>query len=419
LARRRPARPEPEFDDTPAEVVDVPAAPPSPVAATEILAPAGGAWWRGRTAVIAVGVVLVAALAGGGVYAAGRDTGGPAAGTAAGAQATLLVQLRAGDGTAAATALYGAGGGGAAVLIPSHVVATVPGAGQQTLAGVLGIHDGVALSRSTVSDLLGVRVDAHWVLDRAGLAALVDAVGGVTVDVAADVVSGSTVVVAAGRGQRLDGAGAAALLLDRPAGEDDVQYQPRVQQVLAGVLGRLPERGSLATLLSRLPASGRPADAAAVQRVLAPLARLSAKKTVLYQTLPVVALDADGMPTYRLDTAAVDALVAGRFVGAALPGRGATGNRVLVVNAVGTPGLGETVRNRIVPAGFTFVGSRNQTPFGRATTVVVVFASDRATQDRARALAAAMGLRSAAIEVSPQGQSVADLMVVVGRDFRP
>jgi hypothetical protein len=417
MGRGRHVRPDDELD-TPVPV-PVPAEAAPAVAAPEILAPTRPRWRRRRTAVVAAVVALVAALAGGGaLYTAGRDGGGSTAGTAAGAPSTLLVQLRADDGTAAASALYGTGGGGVAVLIPSRVVATVPGAGQQPLAGVLGIHDGVDLSRSTVSDLLGVRVDTHWVLDRPGLRALVDAVGGVTVDVAAEVVSGSTVIAPAGKGQHLDGAKAAALLLDRPAGEDDVQYQPRLQGVLAGVLGRLPERAELGALLSRLPEGARPADRAALVRVLAPLAQLSAKKTVFYQTLPVVALDADGVPTYRLDAEAVDVLVGGRFAGAALPGRGEAGNRVLVVNAVGTPGVGETVRNKIVPAGFAFVGSRNQTPFGRARTVVVVFESDPATLARAKALAEALGLRSAAIEVSSQGQSIADLMVVVGRDFR-
>jgi hypothetical protein len=417
MGRGRHVRPDDELD-TPVPV-PVPAEAAPAVAAPEILAPTRPRWRRRRTAVVAAVVALVAAVAGGGaLYTAGRDGGGSTAGTAAGAPSTLLVQLRADDGTAAASALYGTGGGGVAVLIPSRVVATVPGAGQQPLAGVLGIHDGVDLSRSTVSDLLGVRVDTHWVLDRPGLRALVDAVGGVTVDVAAEVVSGSTVIAPAGKGQHLDGAKAAALLLDRPAGEDDVQYQPRLQGVLAGVLGRLPERAALGALLSRLPEGARPADRAALVRVLAPLAQLSAKKTVFYQTLPVVALDADGVPTYRLDAEAVDVLVGGRFAGAALPGRGEAGNRVLVVNAVGTPGVGETVRNKIVPAGFAFVGSRNQTPFGRARTVVVVFESDPATLARAKALAEALGLRSAAIEVSSQGQSIADLMVVVGRDFR-
>jgi hypothetical protein len=357
---------------------------------------------------LAVLVLVAVAVVAAGVRYAGDATNVPSGGAVA-AQRTLLLQVRADDGTAAASVLYGTGG--AAVLIPSRTIATVPGSGQGMFGPVLDQHNGVALSRSTVSDLLGIRVDAQWVVDRAGVVALVDAVDGVLVDVAADVVRGGAIVVPAGPDQRLTGAQAAALLLDRPAGEDDVQYQPRVQRVLQSVLARLPEGGAL----SRLPATARP-DAAAV-RVLTPIVAASAKQSVLYQTLPVVALDADGLPTYRLDDAAVDTLVTGRFAGAVLRGRDATGNRVLVVNAVGTPGLGESVRNRLVPAGFRFVGSRNQTPFGQAETVVVVFDTDAATQARAHALARALGLPGAEVQLSTRGQSVADLMVVVGRDF--
>jgi hypothetical protein len=357
---------------------------------------------------------VLAALVTGGVAYGLRGGPGDGTGGAAGHQSTLLLQFRDGDGTAAASVLYGVGtGSGAAVLVPSRLIATVPGAGQQEFGPVLGLHDGAELARSTVSDLLGVRVDAQWVLNRAGLVALVDAVGGIAVDVDTDVVSGRDVVIQAGKGRPLDGAQAAAYLLDRPADQDDIQYQPRVQRVFQSALTRLAERPDA---LAGLPRAARPAGAAA--EVLAPLADVSAESAVLYQTLPVTELDTEGVATYTLDGTAVDTLVAGRFSGAALPGRGARGKRVLVVNAVGTPGLGETVRNRIVPAGFTFVGSRNETPFGRAATVVVVFDSEDATVDRARALARAMGLPKAPVQVSERGQSIADLMVVVGKDFR-
>ncbi|HEV7824712.1 MAG TPA: LCP family protein [Mycobacteriales bacterium] len=403
---RHAAPPAPRVSPDP-ESAERPAVP-----APEILAPGRPAWRRPSTAVLAAVVLLIALVTGGAVYGlgggSGDGTGGPA-----GPQSTLLLQFRDGDG-AAASVLYGVGSGsGAAVLLPSRLIATVPGAGQQQFGPVLALHDGAELSRSTVSDLLGVRIDAQWVLDRAGLVAAVDAVGGVVADVDTDVVSGRTVLVQAGKGRPLDGARAAAYLLDRPADQDDIQYQPRVQRVFQSLLTRLAERPGA---LAGLPRGARPAAAAGT--VLGSLAKASADAAVLYQTLPVTEIDTDGVATYTLDVAAVDELVAGRFSGAALPGRDERGNRVLVVNAVGTPGLGETVRNRIVPAGFTFVGSRNQTPFGRAETVVVVFDSDQATVGRARALARAMGLPEAQVQVSERGQSIADLMVVVGKDFR-
>jgi hypothetical protein len=348
-----------------------------------------------------------------------RSDPGSGAGDPVGTQSTLLLQLRDDDGSAAASALYGSGGGsaGVAVLIPSRVIAVVPGAGEQVLGPVLGLHDGASLSRSAVSDLLGVRVDAQWVLDRSALAALVDAVGGVVLDIDTDVVRGRTVVIPAGAGRPLTGALAATLLFDRPAGEDDISYQPRVQRVLQAVMGRLPDGAALSRLVSGLPEAARPNPAAL--RGLPAVVAASTGRSVLYQTLPVTALDTDGVPTYSLDADGVDGLVRGRLPGAALPGRGKAGNRVLVVNGAGTPGLGQSVRNRIVPAGFTFVGSRNETPFGRAQTVVVVFDGEARTAARAGALAQAMGLPRAEVQLSAHRQSVADLMVVVGRDFQP
>jgi hypothetical protein len=400
---------EPADRETPRE-----AEPPAPVPTADILVSRPP---RRRLPVVALVVALLVAVAAGGVLYGLRSD--PAAGGsgAVGRQSTLLVQVRGDDGSAVASALYGSGGGqdGVAVLLPSRVIAVVPGAGEQMLGGVLGLDDGTALARSTVADLLGVRVDSHWVLDRAALVALVDAVDGVVVDLATDLVRGRTVVVPAGGGRPLTGEQAAMLLLDRPADTDDIQYQPRVQAVLQSVLTRLP--ADVSRVVSALPASSRP-DAAALRR-LPELARASADRSLLYQTLPVKALDTDGTPTYSLDTAGVDSLVRARLASAVLPGRGQEGKRVLVVNGAGTPGLGQSVRNRIVPKGFTFVGSRNETPFGRGQTVVVAFSGEAGTLARAAELARAVGLPEAEVQVSAQKQSIADLMVVVGRDFRP
>jgi hypothetical protein len=338
---------------------------------------------------------------------------------------TLLVEVRGSDGGAAASTLYSArpSGDGAAVLLPSAVIATVPGAGQQRLGAALGLTGGAALARDTVSDLLGVRVDQDWVLDATSFAAFVDAVGGIDVDVDVDVLgktaAGATqVLVGRGTHQHLDGRSAAAVVLYRPTGEDQIQSQPRIQAVLDGLLAALPSGDALGSLLVAHPAAIGSTSAPELAPILDRLRTMTAAHALQYQTLPVQPLDTDGALAYRLDFDAVDGLVRDQFSGAELPGRNRTGNRVLVANAVGTPGVGDAVRGRIVPAGFTFVGSKNLTPFGRAKTIVVVFDTDPATTDRARRLAAAIGLPDATISVSTRGQSIADLMIVVGKDFK-
>jgi hypothetical protein len=349
----------------------------------------------------------------------------PAAPVTAPQTQTLLVEVRGADGNAAASTLFAArpSGDGAAILLPSAVIATVPGAGQQRLGAALGLTGGARLARDTVSDLLGVRVDQDWVLDATSFGSLVDAVDGIDVDVDIDVLSknaaGATqVVVGRGPHQHLDGRSAAAVLLYRPAGEDQIQSQPRIQAVLGGLLAALSTGDQLATLLAEHPAPIGSTSSPDLAAVLGRLHSMTAASAVQYQTLPVQPLDTDGAPAYRLDFDAVDGVVRDQLAGAELPGRDRTGNRVLVANAVGTPGIGDAVRGRIVPAGFTFAGSKNLTPFGRAKTIVVVFDTDAATTDRARRLAAAIGLPDATISVSTRGQSIADLMIVVGKDFK-
>jgi hypothetical protein len=334
----------------------------------------------------------------------------------------LLVQVRAADGGAAASVLLSTDAtdtGGSAVLLPSRVIAAVPGGGQQPLGSVLSSHDGISLSRSTVSDLLGVRVDASWVLNPVGFVALVNAVGGITADVDVDVdttVNGIPVLVPQGERQKLDGMQAAAVLLYRPSSEDEIAAQPRVQHILDAVLGELPSGTELDKLLAALPEGSRPGDP--ISDYLEPLAQVSSAGLMLYQTLPIAPLDVDGRAIYRADSKGVAAMVKDSFPASELA-TGQIGSRVLVLNATGAPGLGELVRDRIVPAGFGFAGSRNQTPFGQKTTVIVVFDSAPESLARGKRLATALGLPNAPVQVSDRAQSVADLLVVVGSDFRP
>ena len=114
-----------------------------------------------------------------------------------------------------------------------------------------------------------------------------------------------------------------------------------------------------------------------------------------------------------------------RLAASVPPGSRDGGNRVLVLNGVGTPGLGALVRERIVPAGFAFVDSRNArradgtARFDYPTSSVVVLGTGPDALAAGRRLAAALGLPASAVQISDRNQSVADLLVVVGADFVP
>jgi len=253
---------------------------------------------------------------------------------------------------------------------------------------------------------------------------LVDRVGGVTVDIDTDVIvnrHGTPVVLMPqGPRQPLTGAQALDLLGYRAAGEDEVEALPRVQNVLVALLQKLPTgAGPVSALASDLGAGSRLSDPQVGGAVLDGFHRDIGADRSSFQILPVLPIDGGGAASYRIDAARVTALSRGPLAGSRLAGHGATGNRVLVLNQAGGAGLGQQVRDRIVPRGFAFVDSRNQTPFGRAQTMIVVFDRRPDTLARATRLAAALGLPHAPVQVSERGQTIADLIVIVGTDFRP
>lgn len=222
-----------------------------------------------------------------------------------------------------------------------------------------------------------------------------------------------------GAGQRLSGSQALAVLAYRAPGEDDLDALPRLQHVLVALLAKLPDGAALGRLVAGLGAGSELSDTRDATGVLDGAGRDIAADRVSYQTLPVLPIDGGVAPTYRLDVAGIAALAGGSLAASRLPGHTGTGNRVLVLNQAGGAGLGQQIRDRIVPRGFVFVDSRNQTPFNRRQTIVVVYDTTSQTLARAHRLAAALGLPKAPVQVSPGAQNVADLIVFVGTDFRP
>ena len=91
--------------------------------------------------------------------------------------------------------------------------------------------------------------------------------------------------------------------------------------------------------------------------------------------------------------------------------------RILVLNGVGTPGLGASVARK-VRGEFRIVGTRNKQGFGVKESVVVVFDSTDASLDKARRVATLLGLPETAVRTSTQTQSVADVIVVIGSDYK-
>jgi hypothetical protein len=95
------------------------------------------------------------------------------------------------------------------------------------------------------------------------------------------------------------------------------------------------------------------------------------------------------------------------------------GNTVLVKNGVGTPQLGRSTRDRLLKAGFVYVDGGNVPgfPYRSQQSVVVVFTTNQSAVDRGNRVAKALNLPSTDVRVSRLGQSVADVIVLLGMDY--
>ncbi|MDT7545765.1 MAG: hypothetical protein QOE99_1875 [Actinomycetota bacterium] len=336
-------------------------------------------------------------------------------------QSTVLFQVQGESGDAIASALMAhdpAARSGAVVLIPPQVIVTVPGTGALQLSRALKTVP-PQRSRAAVGDLLGVTVDAGWVIDVPTLSRLIDQLGGVTVDVDVPVIVSRVVLLNPGS-QRLDGQHAVAFLRYLATGEQEQARLARVQGVLDGLLNALPKStAEVAAALSGLGARSNLSEPAAkLGSFLVGLAADGRSDQLQYDSLPVIAIDpGNGVSSFRVDVDATRALVDRLLAQSVPPGARQTGNRVLVLNGVGTPGIGEKVRAKLVPAGFVFVASRNNATFGITKTRVLVKEATPQAQAVGERVARALGVPLDSVQTAEIG-SIADVVVVVGADFK-
>jgi hypothetical protein len=329
-------------------------------------------------------------------------------------------QPRAGDVTG--LSLLAAGGGSAQqVLVPSRLLLAVPGSGRvpmsQSLAG------SATAPGEALTDALEVKVDATWTLDSTALAALVDRVGGVVVDVDTDVTKGTqvgaAVLVGSGKAQKLTGQQAALFAQFLGADEPEASRLARQDQVLRAVLAALPDDPArIRTILGDLPGAPSGAALKAVANVVG-ASRLAAASNELASTvLPVREIDAGGSSVaYGLDDQAAAELVDSRLAGARLPVASVGRVRVLVQNGVGAPGLGDSARARLLAAGLRYVAGGNVPGFGQKRTVVLLRDASSANRERGMAVARALGLGESSLRISETAPTIADVVVILGEDY--
>lgn len=259
-----------------------------------------------------------------------------------------------------------------AVAVPADITLNVPGQGLGTLgeAAAPATEGPVEVA---LENLLGVRVDASLRMDPAMLQQAVDAAGGL--EVAGQPMDGATVVqylTVQGRG----------VLPDEPF--------LRWQDVLDGLLAAVSARPEVATSFP--------------EPLRSVLQAASAESADLY-ALPTQDLG-DGLLVP--DQEGLSQLVDERFV--RMP---ADVVRLVVLNGVGTPGIGEEVARILVPEGYRLMSSENANTFDlKVTRVIASSEEDVAAAQDARNL---LGVGQVLLGYQPAG--LTDVTVVVGQDF--
>jgi LytR cell envelope-related transcriptional attenuator len=348
-------------------------------------------------------------------------------------QGTVLFQLQGANHTATASALLAhdpATHQGVQVLIPARVITNVCGFGSQNFGDVLDLPNGSSASRVSLSSMLGdVTVDGSWVLNESQFVKLIDALGGhITVDsVDVNVVrpqagGGSVILVPQGANVKLTGTQAFEYATyvahaDEPAAAE----LARLQQVLDGVLSALPKSpaGIAAVLRQSGVTSSSTVDPTKLSTLLAGLAGDNNRTGDLYATdLPTATIDAGGSPSYRIDgqSAALKNLVSLHLANSLPPGAGTPKPTVLLLNGLGSVGLVDTACPRLAAHRLAYAGSGNAPAFSRAKSTVVVHSySQVSVGDQ---VAKALGLPTNDVEINRTPETVADVIVTLGSDYR-
>lgn len=204
-----------------------------------------------------------------------------------------------------------------ALVVPSGLIVPADDGSDVPLADSAAAGD--AAPAAAVSRALDVRVDGGWLLTSTGLAQLVDAVGGVVVDVDAEV-RADEVLVVAGPGQRLTGVQAAAYASYLGEGEPVTAKLARFDQVLSAAIAGMPtDPQGVTGVLTGLGASSRstiaPDD---VSVLLADAAEDAAQGRYEAAPLPVVPVPDSDPATYELQVPGWGAVVDEFFAAASL-----------------------------------------------------------------------------------------------------
>jgi len=372
--------------------------------------------------VVVIGVLLV-------LWLAGRDDDGAAPAEQGRTERTVTMTLAA-DGDAAtsgALMVFDADNTTAgSVLIQSRLFVEGPTPGGLPFGETVLLGDDAAPG-SSLANTLDVVVDDTWQVSDQMLAELVDAADGVLVDVDTDVLAGpaggqQSIVVPAGDGQLLGGKDAVAFATYLGPDENEEARLARFGQVLDQVVMKLPgDRAGLLAVLDGVNATeSSTLSSESLTDFLLGYGDIGRTGDASYQSLPVDTLETGGPnPALIVEPAGLERLRAGLLADSQPPDAGGEQITVLVQNGVGTPGLEQDAADLLLAKGYKFFNGGNALEFGREETLILIPDTTSASRTLGEDVAKTLGVPASAVQVSDQGSSIADVIAILGADFKP
>jgi hypothetical protein len=275
----------------------------------------------------------------------------------------------------------GPGGAPGVVEFPPGMTLIVPGEGQTPTEEVAARP--ATTIRVTLSNALGAWTDGYAVMSLDALSALVDRAGGLQVVLPEAVTLGAQVL---GPGAiRMDGVQVAAYV-SAPSNDPGARWLLVLSALLAS------------------PPPLQPADLAATDDASAANATWTSAAGADVELAPTQVVGGTTAIALQPD---FDRLAQTMFgIAPPIP--------TVVQNGSGQPGIGEAVAERLVPAGFRIVLSGNAETFDHAVTEIAATGAEHARDARVARRALGVGV----VRVSPVPSGLADVTIVVGRDFK-
>lgn len=295
------------------------------------------------------------------------------------------------------------------VFFPTGTLAPVPAHGVATLGSAL-LRGDTELQELAVENLIGARIERTVTLSQAELQAILDALGGLDVEVAErlylDNDDGTrSLAFPLGRAHL---AGAAAVRYMTMRSGTEIDRFVRARKVFEAIFAAGAQR--IASALATVP---RAHEFASVWGLLA----AASPSSRAYDVLPAEPVGAGPDEVYRPLVSKIDEMVV-RDLAPSMP-RGVAPSarpRVELRNGNGMPEAGKRAAALLVPEGFRVEVTGNASSFGNPETQIVVYGDDVGAAQLGERIRGMLGIGK--VVSSARSQTIVDATIILGEDFQ-